>query len=261
MGERSSYPDGEPCWADVVTPDPDGARAFYQAVFGWQYRSGGPGSGGYTMALVDGRPVAGLTPPPPGTDAAPATWNVYLSSADIDATAARASRGGAKIVMGPLDIPGSGRMLAAVDPTGAAFGVWQPGGHPGAQLTEDANTPLWAELHTRDGAAADAFYRGLFDYRQEQIGDGAAFDYTVWSLGGRRVTGRMRQGPDTPPGIPPNWLVYFAVDDSDAAAERVTAGGGRVVVGPFDSPQGRVAILTDPYGATFAFLDPSRRAG
>jgi predicted enzyme related to lactoylglutathione lyase len=260
MGERSSYPDGEPCWADVVTPDLDGALRFYQAVFGWQFQSTAPEFRNYTMALVDGKPVAGIMPPSPGAETTPATWNVYLASSDVEATAARAGQGGAKIVTGPLDIPGSGRMLAGLDPTGAVFGVWQPAGHPGAQLTEDPNTPLWAELHTRDGAAADAFYRSLFDYQQEQIGDGAAFDYTVWSLGGRQVCGRMRQSPDEPAGIPPNWLVYFAVDDTDAAAERVTTGGGQATVGPFDSPQGRVAILTDPYGAVFAILDPSRRA-
>ena len=54
-----------------------------------------------------------------------ATWNVYLASSNIEATAARASQGDAKIVAGPLDVPGSGRTLAGVDPTGAAFGVWQ----------------------------------------------------------------------------------------------------------------------------------------
>jgi uncharacterized protein len=260
MGERNSYPDGEPCWADVVTPDLDGARDFYHAVFGWQFQATAPEFGNYTMALVDGKLVAGITPPPPGAGATPATWNVYLASSDIDATAARAAQGGAKIVMGPLDIPGSGRMLVGLDPTGAMFGVWQPAGHTGAQLTGDPDTPVWAELHTRDGSAADAFYRSLFDYQQDQIGDGSNFDYTVWSLGGRPVTGRMRQGSDTPAEIPPNWLVYFAVDDTDAAAERATIGGGQTTMGPFDSPQGRVAILTDPYGAVFAILDPSRRA-
>jgi predicted enzyme related to lactoylglutathione lyase len=257
MGERSTYPDGEPCWADVVTPDLDGARRFYQAVFGWQFQSTGPEFGDYTMALVDGKAVAAIMPPPPGAETTPAAWNVYLASSDIDATAARAGQGGGKIIMGPLDIPGSGRMLIGLDPTGAVFGIWQPAGHPGAQLTEDPNTPVWAEVHTGDGSAADAFYRGLFDYQQQQIGDGDAFDYTVWSLGGRPVTGRIRQGPE----VPPSWLVYFAVDDTDAAAERATAGGGRTTVGPFDSPQGRVAILADPYGAVFAILDPSRRPG
>ncbi len=110
MGERSDYPDGEPCWADVATPDLDGALRFYQAVFGWQFQSTAPESGNYTMALVDGKPVAGIMPPPPGAEATPATWNVYLASSDIEVTAARAAQGGAKIVTGPLDVPGSGHI-------------------------------------------------------------------------------------------------------------------------------------------------------
>jgi predicted enzyme related to lactoylglutathione lyase len=259
MVERTSYPDGEPCWADVLTPDLDAAQRFYQAVFGWEYQGSGSEFGNYTMALLDGKPVAGLTPPPPGGDEAPPAWSVYLASSDVDATATRTSQGGGKIVMGPMDIPGSGRMMVGFDPTGAAFGVWQGDGHLGAQQVGDPGTPAWAELHTRNGEAADAFYRGLFDYQQEQVGDGAAFDYSVWSLGDRQVAGRMLDGSDVPAEIPPHWLIYFAVDDADSAVARATAAGGQLRMGPDDSPYGRMAVISDPDGAVFSVIDTSRR--
>jgi uncharacterized protein len=258
--ERSGYPDGEPCWADVVTPDLEAGKEFYRALFGWQFQDSGAEFGNYTMALVDGKPVAGISPPPPGAEGTPPAWSVYLYSSDVDATAAKVGQGGGKIIMGPLDVPGSGRMLIGLDPTGAAFGVWQGAGHYGAQVTEDPNTPAWAELHTRDGAAADAFYRGLFDYRQEQTGDGATFDYTVWSLGDRQVACRMVDGPEIPAEVPPYWMVYFAVDDVDAVVSRATERGGRVQVAPGDTPYGRMAILYDPHGALFAVIDMSRRS-
>ncbi len=35
-------------------------------------------------------------------------------------------------------------MLMAADPTGAYFGVWQPGGHNGAQLFAEDGAMVWA---------------------------------------------------------------------------------------------------------------------
>jgi predicted enzyme related to lactoylglutathione lyase len=172
MAERNGYADGEPCWVDVLTPDLDAGKRFYQAMFGWQYEDTGPGSGNYTMCLIDGKPVAGITPPAPGGEAGPPTWTVYLASSDVATTAAGIDEGGGKIVMGPLEVPGSGHMLVATDPTGALFGVWQGTGHLGSAYTGDTGTLAWSEVTTRDGAAADAFYRGLFGYDQEEVGGG-----------------------------------------------------------------------------------------
>ena len=145
--------------------------------------------------------------------------------------------------------------MAGVDPTGVAYGLWEPGGHVGAGYMGEPGTMSWAELNTRDGAAADAFYGGLFGFDQQQIGDGVTFDYSVWSLEGTQVAGRMRVGDDTPP----HWSVYFGVDDTDDAVARVTAAGGTVGFGPHDSPYGRLAGVTDPAGAMFRVIDPSRR--
>jgi len=183
-------------------------------------------------------------------------WTLYIASDDVDKTAAAITEHGGTVILPPGRVGAMGSLLVALDPTGAAFGVWQPGGHSGAQLTEEPNTPVWAEVHSGEGAPEDAFYRSLFDYRQEQIGDGTSFDYNVWSIGDRQVAGRMKE-PEPP--NPPYWLVYFSVDDTDAAAQRATSNGGRVLWGPDDSPYGRMATLADPNGAVFAVIDPSRR--
>ncbi len=258
MPERNAYPDGEPCWADATTPDLDAAQRFYAAVFGWEFQNSGPEFGNYSMCLRDGKPVAGLTPPPPGPETAPPMWSVYLASSDVDETARRIGRAGGKIMMAPMDVPGSGRMTYAFDPEGAAFGVWQGGGHTGAQLTQDPGTPCWAELTARDGEAADRFYRSLFDYEQEQIGDGSTFDYTVWSIGGRQVAGRMKMGDDAPAGAQPSWAIYFSVNDADEAVRRATEAGGAVQFGPENSPYGRFAAISDPFGAVFNVIDLSK---
>ena len=261
MAERSGYADGEPCWADVTTPDLEAGKRFYGAVFGWEFQDTGPDFGHYTMALKDGKEVAAVTPPAPGTDSGvPPAWSTYLASSDAGATAARVEANGGKIIMGPMEIPGSGHMLVGFDPSGAPFGVWQPGGHMGSKLFGEPGALSWAEINTRDGAAADGFYQALFGYQQQQIGDGDTFDYTLWTVDGRQVCGRQKMGADFPAAVPPHWMPYFGVDDADAAIQRITDAGGQVRMGPFDSPYGRVAVIADPHGAVFSIIDESRRS-
>ena len=128
MGERSTYPDGEPCWADVVTPDLDAGKRFYTAMFGWEYQDSGPEFGNYSMALLNGKTVAGVTPPPPGVEpgSMPPVWSVYLASADADATAAKVDQAGGKVIMGPMDVPSGQWIIQCQDPQGAHFALLAP---------------------------------------------------------------------------------------------------------------------------------------
>lgn len=47
------------------------------------------------------------------------------------------------------------------------------------------------------------------------------------------------------------WAVTFAVDDTDAVADRAKLLGGAVLVAPYDEGPVRLANLRDPQGATF----------
>jgi predicted enzyme related to lactoylglutathione lyase len=57
-------------------------------------------------------------------------------------------------------------------------------------------------------------------------------------------------------GAPPNWLAYFASNDVDAHAKKVTDLGGKVLAPPMDIPGsiGRFAIVQDPQGAVFGLF-------
>lgn len=257
MVERTGYTDGEPCWADVVAPDIEAGRRFYGAVLGWTFTEPVPEFGEYATCLKDGRPVAGISPPMPDAPPAPAAWSVYLWTGDADATTKLIEQGGGTVVVPPMEIPGQGRMAFASDPTGAAFGLWEPATHRGSELANEHGAMCWAEVNTRDGAAADAFYAGLFGYRQQQVGDGVTFDYTVWDVGGEPVVGRLAMTAEWG-DLAPHWMIYFAVDDCDAAAALVTANGGEVRIAPFDSPHGRTTVVSDPNGAVLSLIDPSR---
>ncbi|WP_225447121.1 VOC family protein [Streptacidiphilus sp. PB12-B1b] len=243
---------------DLTAPDLAAARDFYGPLLDWEFQDAGPDFGYYTMCLRQGKPVAALMPPPSGGEGLPAMWNVYLATEDVDAVVARIPEAGGKPVMGPHDVPGAGRMAFAFDPTGASFGLWQPGGHYGAQLYGEPGAVCWNELNTTDGAAADSFYHALFGYAQEQIGDGGEFDYTAWKVpGGAQsewgdlpVCGRNQVSEEQLHGGLPAWGTYFAVPDVDAAARAVTSTGGTVLRPPMDSPYGRMCAVRDPLGAS-----------
>ncbi len=252
MTLRTGYPDGAPCWADLNTPDLAGAQRFYGALLGWTFDEPDPAMGHYSTARRDGKSVVGMAPKQPGMDM-PSLWSVYLKTSDADASARRIEAGGGQLLVPPMEIPGQGRMLFAFDPTGAAFGMWEPATHTGAQLFDEPGAMCWHEVNSRDGAATDAFYRSLFPYEQTQVGDGTNFDYTVWYLDGTAVGGRMQMTPDWGE-VPPHWGIYFAVDNCDAAATKVAELGGKLMHGPFDSPHGRIAVVADPYGATFSVI-------
>jgi predicted enzyme related to lactoylglutathione lyase len=255
MVERSGYIDGEPCWADVVAADVPAAQRFYEALFGWTFVDTGAEFGHYVMCMKNGRVVAGMSPPMPGSEQMPAAWSLYLMSHDLADTAERIEEHGGKLLVAPMEIPKNGRMLFATDPSGAAFGAWEPGRHTGSQLFDENGALCWAEVNTREPTVTDFFYHGLFGYRQTRVdGGGEQFDYSAWSLGNADpVAGRLKM-TEAWDGVPPHWTVYFATDDTDRAVERVVAAGGQVQHGPFDSPHGRIAVVVDPNDAVFTVI-------
>jgi uncharacterized protein len=249
MPERSSYPDGAPCWADVMSHDAVAAGVFYRGVFGWDLADMGEDFGHYTIASVGGKTVAAITPPPPGADYMPSVWNVYLKAGDAGSAGAAIVKAGGTVTMPAMEVPGQGTMLMATDPTGAMFGVWQPGGHTGAQLFAENGAIGWAEVHTPDAKAADAFYTDAFPLTGEVMSDGV--DYTVFKSGDDMVAGRV-----TIEGESPYWLVYFVVADPDATVGKVRQLGGEVTMEPEDTPYGRMSVVADPAGAMFAVIKP-----
>jgi hypothetical protein len=249
--ERSAYAPGTPNWVDLGVDDLDAAAAFYGELFGWACTEAGPAeeTGGYRMFLLRDVPVAGLGPK---QNSGPPYWTTYVSVADADATVALAREAGAMVILEPMDVLDAGRMAVFADPTGAVLSIWQPGVHPGAALVTEPNTLCWNELSTRDTAAAAAFYERVFGWGTH-TSDGP-MAYTEWMLGDEYVGGMMQMPPMVPADVPAYWLVYFAVEDTEASVATVERLGGTLVTGPMDTPAGRFAVLTDPQGAMFAVI-------
>jgi predicted enzyme related to lactoylglutathione lyase len=254
MSERTSYTPGTPCWVELGTPDIEAAAAFYGQLFGWEIPEL-PNSaelGGYRRAKKDGKDVAGVAPLM--QEGQPPAWTSYISVEDADATAATVKEAGGSLIAEPMDVMDLGRMAIFADPTGAVFGVWQPGTFPGAGLVNEPGALAWNELGTRDPDAAKAFYGTVFGWGTRDNDMGEMGTYTEWLRGEDSIGGMMDVSGRLPDEIPAHWLVYFAVENTDAALETVKSSGGGVSFGPIDIPAGRFAIVTDPHGAAFAVI-------
>jgi predicted enzyme related to lactoylglutathione lyase len=253
-----SYEPGTPSWVDLGSPDPAAAAEFYSGLFGWTVADQGPEAGGYRMAFLRDRPVAGLGPQMQPD--IPPYWTTYISVADADAVSKGVSGAGGQVFLEPMDVLDVGRMAVFADPTGAPFAVWQPRQHAGAGLVNEPGTLCWNELTTRGTAAAKAFYPALLGWSaaDQQMGP---VTYTEWKLGDRTIGGMMPMDDNFPPDVPSHWMVYFAVEDTDASAARAEELGGAICVPPTDIPPGRFAVLNDPHGAVFSIIKLTQPAG
>src|SRR3954471_17564092 len=122
MGERTSYAPGTLSWAELATSDADAAKAFYAAVFGWDYEDNPIGDGQvYSVALREGKRVAALF----GSDQPP-HWNCYVTVESADDAAARAAEAGGSVLQDAFDVMDVGRMAVIADPSGANLCLWEP---------------------------------------------------------------------------------------------------------------------------------------
>lgn len=246
---------GTPTWMDLMTPDLERTRDFYSALFGWTYLIGPEESGFYSMCQLNGRMVAGIGLKPKGAPY-PTAWSVYFEADDVDASVQRAEKLGGKVGVAPMDVYDAGRLAFCTDPTGASFGLWQSRRHHGAQLVREPGTMAWSEVNTRDGLRAKDFYASLFNLEARKLEGG--MQYWTLNKNGEPVAGVLQMTAQWPADLPPHWMNYFAVTDTDASARKVTELGGKVHVKPTDSPYGRFSVVTDPVGAAFTLVATGR---
>jgi predicted enzyme related to lactoylglutathione lyase len=244
-------------WHELMTPDTDGAIAFYPKVVPW--RTAPSNVPGYTIWMSGQTQVGGLMAQPSDAGDATPRWLVYIGSPDVDATCSRAQGLGARLCKPAVDIPNVGRFAVLADPQGATFAVFTPA--PGSP--PQAPTPVqggfsWHELATTDVNAALAFYGGLFAWHKgatHDMGNGMG-NYQIIEHHGKQVGGLHTAHGS---GSAPAWLSYVQVSDCARAAAAAKSAGGRVVNGPMEVPGGSwIAVVVDPQGGSFAVHEEAR---
>lgn len=251
MPRVDGYETGTPCWVDLSTTHPDDAIRFYTTVFGWGHDAMPTGTGEpYHMFTKDGAHVAACMRQTDDVAAAgaPPSWVTYLAG-NADEVAARVPDAGGQVIAPPFDVDGSGRMAIIADPVGAVFGVWQARDHIGAQLVNEPGALTWNEVNTTDMEVSARFLERVFGVETSAV-PAVESGYKTFEVRGV-PRGGILQMTDEWEGIPPHWMAYFAVDDTDDACAAVEQAGGKVVAAPFDSDFGRMAVVADPQGAVF----------
>jgi uncharacterized protein len=252
MPRITSYRHGVPSWIDVSSPDIAGSAEFYCGLFDWEVSPDrGEQFGGYRVFSKDGAPVAGIGPVSGG----PPAWTTYGNVTDADATAALIAPAGGTLAVPPMDLPdGNGRIGFGIDPEGGFFGLFQAGpNHFGAALANEIGSLVWNELYVREPQSVLPFYEAVFGWTTAPM-EGGPVGYHLISVDGRAVAGVMHMNEEFPEDIPTYWLPYLVVADAQAAADRCEALGGGVLMPPFDTPMGPMAVLRDPRGAEFAVV-------
>ena len=245
---------GQFVWYELTTPDVDGAIKFYPKFTNWGTQ---PFDKDYTMWTTRGQPLGGIFRLTDDMRAkgVPPNWMPYVEAENVDATVAKAKSLGATVIVGPDDIPGTGRFAVVQDPQGATFGVYRSSNpRPGAAWD---GTPVesrfsWHELMTSDHVAAAKFYSALFGWnRTGEMDMGNGQMYYMFGRG-PKMFGGMFTTPTEMAGMHPFWLCYIYVKDVAKAVTAATKAGATVVRPQMDIPGGSIAILADPQGAGIA---------
>lgn len=255
MNHTVPFPVGAPCWVETLQPDPETAAEFYGGLLGWSFVQADPE--GHRVALLDGRPVAGLGQAPAMLSRG--AWVTYMLVADLGQTSAAVSEAGGSVLAGPLESRDGERTALFADPSGAAFGARQGSLPAVAGLVDAPGAWQMSALHTPDPAGAQAFYGTVFRWRFEPVPNTGIILCRLASSTRRAndptlpddvVAVATASGPAS--GVPPHWAVNVQVSDVDALAARVVALGGSMLMAPTDAPGFRNALLADPGGGVLA---------
>ncbi len=250
-------------WYDLLTTDLPAAMKFYGDVVGLTHADAGMPGPAYNIVSAGGIGVGGalgLTDEMRQMGMRPC-WLGHIGTDSLDADVVKVAALGGTVHRPPTDIPGVGRFAVVADPQGAGFHIFEPG--PDRPPAQDipAGTPGkigWRELLTTDWEKAWDFYEAMFGWKKNEAYDmGPMGKYQLWRAYGENPDGGMF---NKPPEIPVAfWQYYFVVHGADAAAERIKAGGGEVLMGPHEVPGGGwIVQARDPQGASFAVLSGER---
>jgi predicted enzyme related to lactoylglutathione lyase len=244
---------GRFAWYELLTTDVAAAGAFYGQVVGWDVREASTPGLSYTLLTVGDASVCGLMELPEEGRRLGATprWVGFIAVDDVDATAAQIRRLGGAVLVPPTD-GNIGRLSVVADPQTATFALIS-GPTYGERKQSALDQPGrvgWHELLAADRITIFNFYRELFGWQKTRAEADTADLYQLFSAGTQPIGGMLTKLPSV---SQPFWLYYFNVDDIGAAAKRVYAGGGRILQGPIELPDGCwIVRCADPQGALFA---------
>jgi len=243
------HPQGAVAWLDMLLTAQNEALQFYQPLLGWSGDPAPEDQNRYAVQKVHGKAVAGLGAMPAGEPVMP--WTGYFAVTDIEAAVGRIAAHGGRVILEATEAPGVGKFAHGTDPSGAAFGLWQPAPFPGFELYGEPGCVYWFELVTTEGKSCADFYAALFETEVEAMPE---MPDSYWTI---QVGGEPRAGIfQVESVVRPHWRPYFQVADVDIAVAAALAAGAHQTDETQDTPFGRMATLIDPFGVEIKVATP-----
>lgn len=134
---------GRVSWNELMTTDARRAFDYYRQLFGWE-KTGEFDMGGGSMYLefgAKGKMYGGMFNKMPGMEQVQSFWLPYVNVKDVNKTVAAASKAGAALANGPMEVPGGSWIAAFMDPQGAHFAVHQVGAKSAAPAKAPKKSP------------------------------------------------------------------------------------------------------------------------
>jgi uncharacterized protein len=252
MAETAAYTPGKFVWFEHMSPDPLRAQSFYDTLLGWRTDSVPMGEGTYPMIRNQAQGIGGYRQAAP---TAPTHWICFMSVPDVDASFNAIKATGCRTMQPPAAY-GPGRIAAAADPTGAAFGMWRGNEGDPPDAPPGLGDWFWTELWSTDQQQALEFYRGMFDYGVQTMPIPGG-SYHVLTMAG---VPRAGIAPAQPQQRRSMWIPYVSVADCDATLARALSLGATQLLAPMDMEQvGRFCVIEDPLGAPIGLIKAAPR--
>jgi hypothetical protein len=249
---------GKLVWLDLETTDLPAAKIFYRALFGWDYRDYHSYGVDYTVALEQGKPVAGLVHRRAVNETERhSMWLPFFSAVDVDATFQQALKAHAQVRSEPENLPLRGRQARLTDPEGAVFAIvtsssGDPSDDPNPRALSTWGTP---SLLARDPAGEAVFYQQLFGYAIVGEPTDPGFERISLSTG-TRERANVRRLPGGTSALNSQWITFARVFSTADTVRRAVKLGGHILRTTTVASHGATtAILEDPTGAVFGVLE------
>lgn len=113
---------------------------------------------------------------------------------------------------------------------------------------------VWRDLTVADAESVRDFYRDVVGWQPAPVSMGQYDDYNMVPPGGGDPVTGICHARGVNESLPPQWLMYIAVEDITASMERCTQRGGKVIDGPRTSGDSSFCVIQDPAGAIVALV-------
>ena len=232
---------GKFVWFDLLTEDVQGAQNFYSELFGWRVEGQ---SSDYIVIYAGDKPIGGIAPhESKDSEVLESLWLASLSVENVDrAVSATKSRYG-KVLDGPFDVKGRGRMAVIQDPEGAELILLRAAGGDPVDEAVKSGEWLWVDLFTRDAKTANEFYGSLAGYTAQTVKTEEDNSYNLLKKDDRAFAGVVEIPWED---VEPNWLPYVKVDDLEGTISLAENLGGVLIL-----RLENVAVIADPTGGVF----------